>query len=553
MIKKIFIGGLVLLCVLAGIFLYNEKNYVGERVEPLTYFDEFANNTNNLVFEDKRIDLVEPVLIKDGQLFMRYEVASQYVSDTIFYDEVEKVLTLTNDREVIRLYEGENRITYGDVTGCYILLTTENGLYLSSNLLEELFAITIHEGRKGTLFVATDQRQQQEVAQIKKKTSLRTHPQEKSVVVEELSKDSKVYLYEETEGFLRVRSEEGIVGYIESGKIKNRSIEEAQALPLIKEWESNPLKDTVRLVWDQMTTQVKVDWTRGKYQSLSQVNVIAPTWFEFQDAEGNLKDRGTVSYVQQAHQRGIEVWPILSHNFEETALTHQLLTSTEKRQYMIDQIIDLAKLYGFDGINIDIENVQSDTSAAWVQFMRELYPQLKKEGLKVSVDVYVPSGWSEHYERQKVARSCDYFIVMGYDQHWSGSQEAGSVAEIPWVEAGIQASLEEVPAEKLVLGIPFYTRLWLENSQGLQTKSYGMASIQQMIQKWGVEPIVDEKSGQHYVECLQEEGLYKIWLEDAYSIAKRVALIEEYHLAGYAAWKLGLETSDIWDVLNKLP
>lgn len=552
MIKKILIGGLALVSILVGIFMYNRETYVGELVDPLTYFDEFAGNTNNLVFNDIRVDLEEPVLEKDGQVFVRYAFVNELVSDTIFYDNAEKILTLTNDRQVIRLSEGENTISYGDVTGTYTVLNEANGLYLSANLLEDIYGVTVKKSVESSLFIATDESNEQQVATVRKKACLRTHPQEKSTVVEKISKDSLVYVYSEADGFVRVRSEKGIVGYLKTSEIKDKHEKETKALPYVEAWEKNPLGEKVRLVWDQMTTRVDVDWSTKKYANINKANVISPTWFEFGDSEGTLVDRGTTSYVQAAHNKGLEVWPILSHSFEDTSLTAQILSSTSKRQYVIDQIIGYAKQYGFDGINIDVENIQTDISAEWVQFMRELYPQLKNEGIKVSVDVYMPSGWSEHYEREKVARSCDYFIVMAYDQHWSGSEEAGSVGEIPWVENGIIASIEEVPHDKLVLGIPFYTRLWLENSEGLSTKSYGMDSIQEVIASWGVTPIQDEASGQNYVEYASDKGVYRVWLEDYTSISKRIDLVLKYDLAGYGAWKLGLETDDIWNALERV-
>lgn len=550
MFKKIVVGGLALLCILVGILIHSKLVYVGEEVDPLTYFDEFIKNTNNLVYEDIRIDLDEPVKIIDGQIFVRYEFANQYVSDTIFYDEIEKVLTITNVREMVRLYEGENQITFSGISGKYILKLEDEGLYISANLVKDLFGVEIEQSSYEGLFIGTNHGQAQKVAVTKKKGSLRTHAREKSTVIEKLGKGEKLYVYDEEEGFVRVRSERGIVGFLPSSEIKEEKVVEAISIPEVEQWELNPLNQTVKLVWDQMTTKSEKDWTKGKYAQITNINVIAPTWFSFGDEAGTLEDRGVKSYVDAAHQRGIQVWPILSHNFEKTDLTKTILSSTSKRQYVIDQIIQYAKAYGFDGINIDIENIQTETSAVWVQFMRELYPQLKAEDLIVSVDVYMPSEWSNHYEREKVALSSDYFIVMAYDQHWSGSEEAGSVSEIPWVESGIQKNLEEVPKEKLVLGIPFYTRLWIERSNGLNVKSYSMASIQEVISEWGSVPILDEVSGQNYVEHIKEDGVYKVWLEDSYSISKRIALMEKYELAGYGAWRLGYETSDIWEILK---
>ena len=552
MFKKIVLGGLALLCILVGIVMHNKLEYVGEEVDPLTYFDEFNNNTNNLVYEDIRIDLNEPVQVIDGQVFVRYEFANEYVSDTIFYDEAEKVLTLTNVREMVRLYEGENQITFAGVSGNYTLKIENEGLYISANLLEELFGVSIKQGSNERLFIATNNAQEQKIAVTKKKASLRTHAKQKSTVIEQLGKGELVYVYSEEDDFVRVRSEQGIIGFLPKSEIKEEEIVEKISTPEVAQWEMNPLKEKVKLVWDQVSTKTEKDWTKGKYATITNINVMAPTWFSFGDEVGTLEDRGLKSYVDAAHKRGIQVWPILSHNFENTGLTKTILSSTSKRQYVIDQIIQYAKAYGFDGINIDIENIQTETSAVWVQFMRELYPQLKAQGLIVSVDVYMPSEWSGHYEREKVAASSDYFIVMAYDQHWSGSEEAGSVSELPWVENGIQKNLEEVPKEKLVLGIPFYTRLWIERSDGLNVKSYSMSSIREVISTWGTTPTLDPVSGQNYIEHVQEDGTYKVWLEDYESISKRIALMEKYELAGYGAWRLGYETSDIWDILSKV-
>lgn len=552
MFKKIVLGGLALLCILMGIFIYSKMEYVGEQVDPLTYFDEFNNNTNNLVYEDIRIPLVEPAKEIDGEIYVSYDFANEYVSDIIFYDSVEKVMTLTNAREVIRLHEGKNEAEFSGIKATYTLKEQDGILYISANLLEELFGVTVEKSSTEGLFIATNRSIKQEVATVKKKASLRTHSRQKSTVVEELGKGEEVFVYDEEEGFVRIRSKKGIIGFLPSDEIKNPKELESVSLPTVEEWPGNPLGESVKLVWDQITTQTERNWTTGKYSAIKNANVLAPTWFEFGDATGVLKSRALKSYVNTAHNRGIEVWPILNHSFEDSTLTKKILSSSRKRQYVIDQIIEYAQIYGFDGINIDIENIQIETSDVWVQFMREMYPQLKAKGLKVTVDVYMPSNWSSHYEREKVAASCDYFFVMAYDQHWSGSETAGSVSEIPWVEQGIELNLKEVPKEKLVLGMPFYTRLWIERSNGLNVKSYSMASIKELLSTWNVTPVLDPVSGQNYVEYVKEDGIYKVWLEDYDSISKRIALMNKYDLAGYGAWRLGYETPDIWEILSKV-
>lgn len=551
MFKKIFCCGLVLICVLIGIFFHNRQTYVGEKVDPLTYFDEFNNNENNLVYEDQRVALTEPVLVKNGTIYVSYDFAHDYVSSVIFYDPIEKVMTLTSEREIVKLYEGDNQITYGNITGNYELLMQGDILYVSSNLIEDLCGVTIKKGGDERLYIATNESITQKVATIKRKASLRTHARDKANVLENLAKGEEVYVYSEEDGFTRVRSENGIIGYLPSKDLKNEiEVAATKTLPQVEGWKSNPLGEEVKLVWDQMTTRVEVNWNSNKYKNITHANVISPTWFEFGDEEGNLIERCTTSYVETAHAKGLEVWPLLSHSYSNSQLTKEILSSTTKRQRVINQIVAASKKYGFDGINIDIENIQVETSDVWVQFVRELYPQMKSAGLTVSIDVYMPSDWSMHYERSEVAKNADYFIVMAYDQHWSGSEKAGSVAEIPWVEQGINNTLLEVPKEKLVLGVPFYTRVWLESSDGLSVSSRDMPYVEQLVASWGITPTLDEASGQFYVESHREEGTYKIWLEDYTSLKKRIQLVEKYDLAGFAAWKLGLESSEVWEVLK---
>lgn len=553
MLKKVILGLIAVVLVVTAYFTVNKVQKVGELVDPLTYFDEFKNNTNNLVYKDERINLIEPVMVIDDQIYVSYSFANTYVSDIIFYDSAEKVMTLTNAREVVRLYPGkENEIDFTGIKGKYSLEEKNGELYIEAHLLEDFFNVRVERAKDERLFIAYDDRIEQEQATISRKTSLRTHPRKKSTVVENLGKGQNVIIYAEENGFARVRSENGIIGYVPSSSLKDRETIEPIAVPTIEGWPINPLRETVKLVWDQMTNANVGNWSSAKYAHVDALNVISPTWFEFADETGLLVDRGTTEYVKSAHERGLQVWPIISHSFTNTGLTKEILLSSEKRQYVIDQIINKANLYGFDGINVDIENVQNETSAAWVQFMRELYPQLKEAGLIVSVDVYMPSNWSSHYERQKVSAVTDYFIVMAYDQHWSGSEVAGSVSEISWVDEGIENTLKEVPKEKLVLGIPFYTRLWTETSEGLSSTPYGMSSARQLVDKWGVTPELDPASDQYYVETQEGNETYKLWLEDYSSISKRIAIMEKYELAGYGAWKLGLESSDIWDVLREV-
>lgn len=508
-------------------------------------------DTPNMVYEDVRIHFEEPVRTNQGKIFVNCDCISEYMNDRIFYDPVEKTLSLTNAKEVVRLKEGENQITFANVTGQY---TLEDG-YIESTLLSDLFGIDVVQNEESSLYVATCTTLPRTVAKLKRTTDLQTHPAKNRdvvKVVERLKKGTEVTAYDEENGYVRVRSQTGIIGYVPTKVLKNVTEVPPATLPSVEEWATNPIGKTVRLVWDNFTVKTEVDWSTEKYKRIKNINVISPAWFDFSKADGTLSDLGTVKYVENAHQRGIKVWAMLRHNFEQPALTEQILMSTQKRQYVINQLINLAKKYDLDGINIDIENIQTETSKAWVEFIRELYPQLKAEGLIVSVDIYTPSSWSGHYEREKVSESCDYFMLMAYDQHWLGSEKAGSVSELPWAKEGIEMTLKEVPKEKLVLGIPLYTRLWAETANGLETRSYSMVQTKQLLATRPETPTFDANSGLKYIEYQKDNKLYKLWIEDVDSLKERLKFVKEYDLAGIAAWRLGYETADVWDILEEV-
>lgn len=556
MLKKIFIT--IFMCiVLGGIALGVVLFMPGrDKVDPLTYFNEFKEGQLNVVYEDTRVDLEKPIVEERDKIYVSYEFAHNYIDDKIFYDQAEQVLTITNLEEIRRLYP-DKTVMYVNGEEQAIkdpIILKEDTLYIPETYLEEEYGVDISKGTDGRLAIVSNTNLQKPIGLVKKKgAKVRTHPDKKALITDEVDRGDEVVIYKEEGDYLRVRDKNGIIGYVTKGDVKvegQTMIKEDKRYTLVPAYR--PLNDKVKLVWDQMTVKSTGDWSTPKYRNIKDANVIAPTWFEFADGEGNLTDRASKLYVDQAHSKGIQVWALMSHNFTSPEFTKMILTSTAKRQNVIDQLLDAAKIYGFDGINIDIENVQADFGNEWIQFMRELSVQAKRDNLNVSVDIYMPSAWSGHYFRDKVAEVVDYFMVMAYDQHWSGSEEAGPVAGLSWVEQGIQLNLEEVPKEKLVLGMPFYTRVWKETKDGLSSAAYGMAAAKSIMNKWNTQVLYDEEQGQNYMQMVQGDTVYEVWIEDAQTIAKRIDLINRYDLAGYAGWKLGLETPDVWESLGQM-
>lgn len=289
------------------------------------------------------------------------------------------------------------------------------------------------------------------------------------------------------------------------------------------------------------------------------LNVISPTWFTLANEKGDLEDRGSLSYSNWAHKNGYKVWALVENQFN-SELTSKMLGNASARAKFINSLISSAKKYKLDGLNIDFENMYIKDKNAFTLFMKELSKQTKANNLVLSVDVSiiaVNSNWSESFDRAALSQVVDYVALMTYDQHWGGSPVSGSVAQLTWVEQSLKRVLEEVPNEKLLLGVPFYTRLWKEeyvngsSKPVVTSKAISMEEAEKTVAENKAAKIWDPASGQYYATYKKGNSTYKIWLEDEKSIKLKAELVNKYGLAGIASWKYGLEKPSIWDVIAK--
>jgi spore germination protein YaaH len=290
---------------------------------------------------------------------------------------------------------------------------------------------------------------------------------------------------------------------------------------------------------------------------LGPVQVVSPVWFHLVDSQDTVRSDLDPLYLQWARERGYQVWALVTNSFDPD-LTAELLSDDQKRQFFAREIVSLAIEYNLEGLNIDFENFHYDYRDHFTSFIAELAELCRAENLILSVDVAMPSGseyWSMGYDRAALATEADYIILMAYDEHWASSPVAGSVASLPWVEAGLQQLLNEVPPAKLILGVPFYTRLWVIDETGVEpqvvnTWSYSMTRAAEIAAENEAEITFDVQAGQH-VATYEKEGLtYKMWLEDTESMCSRLELVEKYNLAGLAGWRRGLETPEIWELMD---
>ncbi|MDE7231521.1 MAG: hypothetical protein K2N37_00375 [Lachnospiraceae bacterium] len=282
-----------------------------------------------------------------------------------------------------------------------------------------------------------------------------------------------------------------------------------------------------------------------------EINVISPTWFTLVGNEGEFSSFATQSYVDNAHEMGLEVWALVGNTESVDVELYEVLANTENRRRLIRGLVDVAQAYGLDGLNIDIENLSLDAGEPFIQFIRELSIPCRKYGIVLSVDNYVPMNHTDHYNRAEQGVVADYVIIMGYDEHYKGSDQAGSVASIDFVEKGIANTVAEVPAEKVINAIPFYTRIWETKGTEVNSQAVGMEMAAEYIAAHDIVTRWDEETCQNYGEYQSGESFCQVWLEDAESIKVKLNIMEKYGISGVASWRLGFETADIWDVIEE--
>ena len=358
-------------------------------------------------------------------------------------------------------------------------------------------------------------------------------------------------LLEELDNWCRVMTEDGIDGYIENSALSSPAETEYAYGGSYKENFTSLTRDhKINLAWHQVTSEAANQALSQNIKDMTGVNVISPTWFSVTSTQGNISSLASAEYVSQAHEKGLEVWGLID-NFDDDISTLETLSLRSSRQHIIDMLVQEAQRVDMDGINVDFESLTEEEAPHFIQFIRELSVACRKNGLVLSVDNPVPQ-YTVFYDRKEQGIVADYVIIMGYDEHAVGSEKAGSVASLPFVEEGISQTLEEVPKEKVINGVPFYTRLWTESNNGtVSSEVCGMDQADAYVEKYGMEVYWNTEVSQNYAEATTDGGVLKMWIEDEKSLEEKMKLIQEYDLAGVAEWKLGFERADVWEIISK--
>lgn len=536
----IAVAVLVILVAILGIVTHVVMKYIpsSEKMDLNEYYGEMADGEIALVIGTEKME--ERGLVDGDRVYLPLDVVNTYLNQRYYWDSANQQILYATPSELTSASassEAGDKVWVKDDKVYLNLTYVQEFTDLDAYITKDPYRIAIQYKFKNVKTVT-----------VKKNTSIRYRGGIKSAILTSVKKGTKLRLIEEMENWDQVATDDGYIGYIDKKKVGEAEKTKFERSFKKEQYSYLTMDSKVNMVWHQVTSTDANAYFADATANMTGVNVISPTWFYLTDTSGNIASIASADYVSQAHEKGLQVWGLID-NFTQEVSTTETLSSTAARQNIISQLIQAAQDVGMDGINVDFESLSEDVGTHFLEFLRELSIECHKNNLVLSVDNPVPEDFTSHYDRAEQGRVVDYVIIMGYDEHYVGS-EAGSVASLPWVEQGIQDTLDEVPAERVINAIPFYTRLWRTTGGNVTSEAIGMDQAQQTIADNNVETYWDKTTSQNYGKYDIDNSTYQIWLEDAQSVAEKVKLVSKYDLAGVSAWKLGFENNGIWQVIS---
>lgn len=541
---------LVILALIGG-FAYQRYGPTKERADLDSYFSASvsadAQTLADQPGEKLAVVLDQEVMgyygyKENDSLYISLDLVQKKINSRFYWDKNEQLLIYTLPTESVKENSADQ-------------IKNINGkMYINLAYVQQYTNIDYAEYDSPARLVIRSQWGETSYAELKSKTALRVLGGPKSPVLTDLEAGTKVTWLDDAGKWSHIKTEDGYIGYVPSSKLNEIYTETVSRDFSYPDYTSLKRDHKINLTWFNVSVQDANSGMADILANASGVNVISPTWVTLADNAGNVNSIADSSYVQAAHNQGVEVWMLVSNivNSESSNLdTTQILTHTSIRENAENNILSVALANGVDGINVDLEGMSSEVGDSYIQFIREMSVLCRNNGLVLSVDVPPLFSMTEFYDRAEMSEVADYVIVMAYDEHYVGS-EAGSVASLSYSEESVKNMLTEVSADKLILGIPFYTRLWAIGSDGsVSSTAYGMEAINNLLASKGVTANPDETSGQNYAEYMENGMTYQVWMEDAGSVGARVQLVQQNSLAGVASWAAGYETEDIWAVIQQ--
>ncbi len=545
------IGG----CALGKVLL-DKYSYSKEEADWNEFYQVSENDRSAIILQNEMVE--EQALIKDGVCYFDLATVHKYMNEVFYADMTENLLLYATPTEVIRTTFGETAYTTTEGTqeaGYVISFVDGDNVYVAADYVK-LFTNYSYECYDRHVQVNTEWGTRQ-VAQLKKDTAVRLRGGVKSPILTQAVKGDTLEILEQMETWSKVKTADAVIGYVENKRLGE--ITEEMETPVTDyqapEYTSLTADSKICLGWHSIGGVAGNDTLYSMVSGTKGMNVIAPTWFSMMDENGAFRSFATAGYVTTAHQMGLQVWGVLDNfNYANengiSISTLNMLSSTTARQNLVKNVTDTAVGLGLDGINVDFEQLSSDCGPHYVEFLRELSIECRNKGLVLSIDNYVPFNFNDYYRLDIQGEVADYVIIMGYDEHWHGSKDPGSVASISYVSDGLDRTLQEVPANKVVNALPFYTILWKTEGTDVTDEYITMRNEADFMSKAGVSAEWDEVTCQNYAEWTSGSVNYQIWLEDAESIAVKLNMMTTKNIGGVAVWRLGYGTQAAWELIN---
>lgn len=551
---------IVLIIIIGGVSfgsMVKEKYSYSKETADLNEYFGVTGDEAAIILQDEIIE--EKALAgADGTFYITYDtVSDHFIYTRLYVNEEENTIRYVLPDRILSYNIGESSYTDGgeeNICDYQIAFYQGDTLYIAVDFIR-LFTIfdydTFRDPNRIQIYTSYGERQ---VAEITKDTQVRYQGGVKSEILKEVPQGEQVTVLDRMETWSKVKTSDGFIGYVE-----NKKLSEAQTVTptflnnasMYGELEFTSLsKDyKINMGWHQVSGSGG-NGTLGEVTANTKgLNTISPTWFYLTGNEGNIVSYASKDYVDSAHAMGLEVWA-LADDFTEEVDRYAIFSSSAARENLIGNLMREILNCGADGLNIDFEKIDEATGKHFVEFIRELSVECRKNGIILSVDNYPISGGAIWYNRREQGVYADYVIVMGYDEHWSTGGKAGSVASIDYVEKGISDTLEYVPAEKLINGIPFYTRIWKTTGTEVTGEAVGMQAAAEFVANNNIQTQWSDTECQMYGEIQKDDTLYQVWLENYDSVKVKLDVMKTYDLAGIAEWKLGLETPEIWDLIT---
>lgn len=543
---------LIVLVGAAGVvsFLINRYKPGTEYMAGNEYFNLTDENSVALIQNGELLE--EQAVLIGGEPYAAYTYVESQLNSCFYWDEETKGILLTTSGGVQTLFPGDAAVAKTPGGQPAVQQESDGTVYISLDVVKEYTDLDYAYYSDPNRVVIRNEWDGVEQATVQSDTAqVRQKGGIKSLILADVQRGDALLYLENLDNWCKVMTADGYTGYIQTEDISEPEAIEARTAKK-DSYERITRDHKINLVWHQSTSTESNDAMAEMTAEMTGVNVISPTWFSVTDETGTISSLASADYVKLAHDAGREVWGLID-NFNEAFDETTDLAYASVRSRIIEQLLAEAASCGMDGINVDFENLKEAGIPHYLQFLRELTSAAHAQNLVVSVDTPVPQAYTMYYQRGEQARFVDYMIVMAYDEHFAGSEEAGSVSSLPFVQQAVEEMTRVMPADQVICGIPFYTRVWTEKfgQSAITSEVLGMdgaknyAKENQMTETW------DASLGQNVATVETSDARYTIWMEDEQSMEEKLKVIQSADLAGVAEWKLGFECADVWSLISK--